>query len=282
MAGRNAPYALIEGGRGCPHRCTFCTQWRHWCGSWRVKKPSRVADEMEYIYNEFGARFVWLTDDNFGAGGRGSELAEELQRRDVGDDLMWFTQMRCDDVVAAKDSLPAMRRAGLRWILMGVESPAPGTLEGYRKGIEPSQAVEAVRLLRASDIFTQAMLIVGAREDTHESLAYVRSFAQELDPDFVIYSVLTPFPGTEVYDEAKARGWIEDDNLSNYDMTHAVMGTETLTRSEVQAELYECYRSFYGDWGRRVRGILSRNVLTRRVYMHMAKQDILRQLSDLI
>jgi anaerobic magnesium-protoporphyrin IX monomethyl ester cyclase len=142
--------------------------------------------------------------------------------------------------------------------------------------------VEAVRLLRASDIFTQAMLIVGAREDTHESLAYVRSFAQELDPDFVIYSVLTPFPGTEVYDEAKARGWIEDDNLSNYDMTHAVMGTETLTRSEVQAELYECYRSFYGDWGRRVRGILSRNVLTRRVYMHMAKQDILRQLSDLI
>ncbi|OGD54675.1 cobalamin-binding protein [Candidatus Bathyarchaeota archaeon RBG_13_60_20] len=282
MAGRDAPYALIEGSRGCPHRCTFCTQWRHWCGSWRIKTPARIADEMEYIYNEFGARFIWLTDDNFGAGGRGGELAEELQGRDLGDDLMWFTQMRCDDVVAARDSLLSMRRSGLRWVLMGVESPRPSTLEGYRKGIEPSQAVEAVRLLRASDVFTQAMLIVGAREDTRESIAYMRSFAEELDPDFVIYSVLTPFPGTEVYDEAKARGWIVDDNLSNYDMTHAVMGTETLTRSEVQEELYECYRSFYGGWGRRLRGILSRNVLTRRVYMHMAKQDILRQLRDLI
>src|SRR4030042_6132007 len=105
---------------------------------------------MEYIYKEFGARFIWLTDDNFGAGGRGAELAEELLRRDVGDDLMWFIQMRCDDVVKAKDSLPVMRKSGLQWVMMGVESPKPGTLERYRKGIEPSEAKEAVRLLKAN------------------------------------------------------------------------------------------------------------------------------------
>jgi anaerobic magnesium-protoporphyrin IX monomethyl ester cyclase len=281
-AGKDAPYALVEGGRGCPHRCTFCTQWRHWCGRWRVKTPARVADEMEYIYKEFGARFIWLTDDNFGAGGRGAELAEELLKRDVGDDLMWFIQMRCDDVVAVKDSLPAMRRSGLQWVMMGVESPRPGTLERYRKGIEPNQALEAVRLLKANDIFTHAMLILGEREDTHESIAYLRSFVSELDPDFVIYTVLTPFPGTEVYDEAKARGWIEDDNLFNYDMAHAVMGTEALTRRELQEELYECYYSFYGSWGRKIRGILSSNELKRRIYMHMARRGILTQLRALI
>lgn len=50
MGGKNAPYALVEGGRGCTHRCTFYTLWRHWCGKWRVKTPARIADEMEYIY----------------------------------------------------------------------------------------------------------------------------------------------------------------------------------------------------------------------------------------
>jgi len=282
MAGKDAPYALVEGGRGCPHRCTFCTQWRHWCGRWRVKTPARVADEMEYIYNEFGARFIWLTDDNFGAGGRGAELAEELLRRDVGDDLMWFIQMRCDDVVAVRDSLPTMRRSGLQWVMMGVESPRPDTLERYRKGIEPNQALEAVRLLKANDIFTHAMLIIGDREDTHESVARLRGFVSELDPDFVIYTVLTPFPGTEVYDEAKERGWIEDDNLFNYDMAHAVMGTDALTKKELQEELYECYSSFYGSWGRRIKGILSSNELKRRIYWYMAGRGILAQLRSLV
>jgi len=281
MAGKEAPYALVEGGRGCTHRCTFCTQWRHWCGRWRLKTPVRVADEMEYIYNKFGSRFIWLTDDNFGAGSRGVELAEELLKRDFGDDLMWFIQMRCDDVVAVKDSLPKMRRSGLQWVMMGVESPRPGTLERYRKGIEPNQALEAVRLLKANDVFTQVMFIIGDRQDTHESISHLRRFVSELDPDFVIYTVLTPFPGTEVYDEAKSNGWIEDDNLFNYDMAHAVMGTETMTRGELQEELYECYRSFYGSWGRRVKGVLSNNELKRRIYWYMAGRGILSQLRSL-
>ncbi len=282
MAGRDAPYALVEGGRGCPHRCTFCSQWRHWCGTWRLKTPARVADEMEYIYNEFGARFIWLTDDNFGAGGRGRQLADELLERDVGEDLMWFIQMRCDDVIDVGDSLPRMRESGLQWVMMGVESPSPGTLERYRKGIEPSMAFEAVRLLKANDIFTHAMFIIGAREDTHESIEGLRCFVAELDPDFVIYTALTPFPGTEVYDDAKACGWVEDDNLFHYDMAHAVMGTESLTRGEVQEELYRCYRSFYGSWPRKIRGILSGNELKRRIYWHMAGQGILSQLKALI
>jgi anaerobic magnesium-protoporphyrin IX monomethyl ester cyclase len=102
-----------------------------------------------------------------------------------------------------------------------------------------------------------------------------------LDPDFVIYTVLTPFPGTEIHEEAKRNGWIEDDNLFHYDMAHAVMGTEALTRLELQEELYECYRSFYGPWGRRIRGILSSNDLKRRIYWYMAGKGILSDLKAL-
>jgi anaerobic magnesium-protoporphyrin IX monomethyl ester cyclase len=282
MGGKDAPYALIEGGRGCPYRCTFCTQWRHWCGVWRTKSPSRIADEMEYIYNEFGSRFIWLTDDNFGPGKRAEQLADELLKRNVGDDLMWFIQMRCDDVIRIKEALPKMRESGLQWVMMGVESPLPEQLERYRKEVELSDAHEAVELLKKNDIFTHVMLIIGDRQDTRESIEYTRRFVNGIDPDFVIYTVLTPFPGTDIYDSAKKNGWIEDDNLFHYDMAHAVMGTETLSRRELQKELYKCYNSFYGSWGRRLRGILSTNELKRRINWYMAGRGILVQLKGLI
>jgi len=57
---------MVEASRGCVHRCTFCSQWEHWGGRWRTKSPKRIADEMEYIYREFGIKFLWLTDDNLG------------------------------------------------------------------------------------------------------------------------------------------------------------------------------------------------------------------------
>ncbi|HVP92857.1 MAG TPA: radical SAM protein [Acidobacteriota bacterium] len=76
MSGRNAPYALIEGSRGCSHNCKFCSQWRHWQGIWRTKTSRRIADEMEFCYRNYGSRFIWLTDDNFGLGKRGNYIAE--------------------------------------------------------------------------------------------------------------------------------------------------------------------------------------------------------------
>jgi len=282
MSGKETPYALVEGARGCLHKCTFCTQWRHWCGEWRVKSPSRIADEMEYIYKEFGSRFIWLTDDNFGPGDRAGLLADELLKRDFGDDLMWFIQARCDDVIRIKDTLPKLRRAGLHWVMMGVESPLPDQLTRYKKGLDSNASYEAVRLLKENDIFTHVMLIIGDRKDTHETIANTRRFVDDLDPDFVVFTTLTPFPGTDVYDSAKEKGWIEDDNLFNYDMAHAVMGTETLSKSEVQEELYNCYNHFYSSWSRRIRGILSANELKRSINLYMAGRGLLVQLKELI
>jgi anaerobic magnesium-protoporphyrin IX monomethyl ester cyclase len=112
MAGKKAPYALIEGSRGCQHECTFCTQWRHWQGLWRVKSAKRIADEMAYCHQEFGSKFIWLTDDNFGSGARPAEIAEEIIARRMPDDVTWFVQARCDDIVRNHDSLPRLRKSG--------------------------------------------------------------------------------------------------------------------------------------------------------------------------
>jgi anaerobic magnesium-protoporphyrin IX monomethyl ester cyclase len=276
MAGRNAPYASIEGSRGCAHRCTFCTQWRHWQGTWRLKSPERIADEIEFCYQNYGSRFIWFTDDNFGPE-RASNVTDEILQRKLGDDLMLFIQWRCDDVIRNREVLPKMRKAGLHWVMIGVESPKESTLEGFRKEITTRDAKEAVKLLKENDIFAHAMFIIGERKDTAESIANLREFANELDSDFAIFTALTPFPGTEIFEEAKRNGWIEDFNWSHYDMAHAIMPTETLSRKEVQQELYQCYKSFYGSWRRRLQGIFARNDLKRRIYWHMAGKGVVRQ-----
>jgi len=281
MAGNKTRYALVEGSRGCPHQCTFCTQWSHWGSQWRMKSPKRIADEFEFCYENYGSRFLWLTDDNFGLGKRASQLGEELIKRGFSDDIMWFMQARCDDVVKHVDILPKMRKAGLRWVLLGVENNNPATLDSFMKAASPNDARKAVKFLKENDIFSQGMFIIGHRKDTAESVASLREFANDLNPDLAIFAILTPFPGTAVYEEARRNGWIEDWNWANYDMVHAVMPTEYLSVNDVQEELYNCYRSFYGSMGRRFRGLFSRNPFKRRTYRYLASQGLLIELRKL-
>jgi anaerobic magnesium-protoporphyrin IX monomethyl ester cyclase len=103
----------------------------------------------------------------------------------------------------------------------------------------------------------------------------------ELDPDLAIFAILTPFPGTAIYEEAKKNGWIKDWNWANYDMVHAIMPTESLSTREVQEELYLCYRSFFGSWRRRFTGLFGKKTLKRKVYWSMARQGIVNQLKTL-
>jgi anaerobic magnesium-protoporphyrin IX monomethyl ester cyclase len=278
MTGPKAIYALVEGSRGCPHRCTFCSQWKHWQGTYRSKSPKRIADEFEFLCKNFGAEFLWLTDDNFPLGPFADELCDEIVDRGIAEDIMWFLQARCDDVVRHSNLLPKMRSVGNMWILTGAESGSEETLRNVKKGISPDQTCDAVRLMKKSGIFAQATFIIGHRDDTHKTLSDLREFVNNIDPDLAIFMLLTPFPGTDVYEEARRNRWIEDSNWANYDMVHAIMPTETLSREELQEELVNCYRAFYDSWGRRLGGIFSSNKLKRRTYRYMASQSVLTQL----
>ena len=147
-------------------------------------------------------------------------------------------------------------------------------------GIHIKDAV--AQILRDNDVFSHAMYVIGARRDTHESIERLRQFSIDLDPDFAIYTALTPFPGTIYYENAKKNGWIEDTNYSNYDMAHAIMPTETLSRQEVQQELWKCYNTFYGSYRRNIVGVFSKNKLKRTLYRHMAGQHVLSKFRRLV
>ncbi|HXZ98314.1 MAG TPA: radical SAM protein [Candidatus Acidoferrum sp.] len=277
MTGPKTVYALVEGSRGCPHRCTFCSQWKHWQGTYRSKSPERIAAEFESLHKDFGAEFLWLTDDNFPLGPFAGRLCNEIVSRGLAQDITWFIQARCDDIVRHSDLLPKMHSAGNMWILTGAESGSEETLRKVKKGISADHSGDAIRLMKKSGIFAQTTFIIGHRDDTHKTLSDLREFVNKIDPDLAIFMLLTPFPGTDVYEEARRNGWIEDSNWANYDMVHAIMPTDTLSRMELQEELVDCYRAFYGSWGQRFRGIFSSNKLKRRTYRYMAGQSVLTQ-----
>ena len=278
MAGSDTSYAIIEGSRGCEHRCTFCTQWRHWDGRWRAKSAKRVADEIDFLYKNIGAKFFWLTDDNFPLDKRANDICDEIINRGLGDKIMWFVQARCDQIVNNKELLPKMRKAGNRWILMGAENDKSSVLQDYCKTIDPRETTLAVKLLKENDIFAQLTFIIGHPMDTHESIDNLKRFADKVNPDLAIFMILTPFPGTKIFQTAREKDLIKDYNWSKYDMVHAVMPTNNLTIEQIQEEQYNCYRGFYGSWKRRLDGVLSPNKLKRRTYTYLATRGLLNQL----
>ena len=282
MAGRNTRYMILEGSRGCVHRCSFCTQWRYWQGVCRQKSAKRMADEIEYLNETYGGVLLWFTDDNFGYGERARRLWEELRHRACRENYMLFIQARTDDVAANPDMVSKLRDVGNRWVMMGVESQSEERLKEFEKDITPSDAYKAVKILNDNDVFSQAMFVTGSRKDTLESLEAQRRFSLDLGADVSIYTVLTPFPGTPFFEMAKNNGWIEDFNYAHYDMAHAIMPTETLTRSEVQRELFKCYKAFYGSYRKGIAGIFAKKKLKRTLYRHMASQHVLGKLRDLI
>ncbi|UCE80239.1 MAG: cobalamin-dependent protein [Methanobacteriota archaeon] len=282
MAGRNTRYMILEGARGCSHKCSFCTQWRHWQGMCRKKSPKRIADEIEFLNDTYGGVFLWLTDDNFEYGTRSKGIWDELRRRKCRESVMLFFQARTDDIASNPDLVSKMRDVGNYWVMMGVESNSEERLKEFRKNITPSDAYKAVKVLNDNDIFSHTMFVTGARKDSVKSIEAQRDFSLDLGADLAIYTVLTPFPGTSFCETAKNNGWVEDFNYSHYDMAHAVMPTETMSRDEVQRELYYCYRAFYGSYTKSISGIFSKNKLKRTMYRHMASQRVLKKLRDLI
>ena len=261
-------FTTILASRGCPFRCTFCSEWRFWGGRWRPRDPEAVVEEMELLNRKYGRQCFWFGDDCFNVDGEHMRrICEGILRR--GLDVSWYYQGRADLVIKYKDLLPLMRRAGNLMVQIGVESSTDEELSRFRKRLTTDQVREAVELLRENDIVCQGLIIVGTRDDDPRSIMHKVRYAKRLDLDFPIFTMYTPFPGNEVYERARAKGWLEVRDYSKYDMAHAVMPTEHLTRRQLISWYYWCFSNYYLDPVKLAKGLFSRNEWKRKVWRHM-------------
>jgi len=236
---------MLLTSRGCPFNCSFCSERVFWGGIWRGRSANKIVEEMEVMKSKFKKKYIWFADDTFNLDRkRNEDFCNELTERDL--DMEWAFEGRADLILRDRDLLGKMVKSGLFWILIGVEFSSKSELKAYRKGLQPEAVEQTFGELRKYDVVTQAMFIVGTSRDTRESIKEKLSFAKKLGPFFVIFSPLTPLPGTEVYNEARENNRIEVQDFSEYDFAHAIMRTETLSSKEVDALILGCYEQFYG------------------------------------
>ena len=261
-------FTTILSSRGCPHRCTFCSEWRFWGDGWRPRDPKSVVDEMELLNKEYGRECFWFGDDCFNVDAnhiRG--ITTEIMKR--GLDISWYYQGRADLIIKHKELLPEMRRAGNHMVQVGVESSTDQELREFNKRLTRRQVEEAVRLLKENDIVAQGLLLVGTRNDSARSIAHKVRYMKWLDADFPIFTMFTPFPGSDLYEEARANGLLETSDYSLYNMANAIMPTEHLSRKQLMSLYYWCYSSYYMDPIKLAKGLFSRNGWKRRIWWHM-------------
>lgn len=263
-------FVTILSSRGCTHRCTFCSEWKFWGAHWRARDPVKVVDEMEILNKKYGRNCFWFGDDCFNVNKKHiHEICTELMERDLN--ISWFYQGRADFLIKYKDLLPEMRESGNLMAQIGVETSKNEEMKAFHKGLAVEQVKKAVDLLKKNDIVSQGLVLIGSRKDDADSILHKIKYMKWLDVDFPIFTVYTPFPGSNIYEEAKANNWLEVQDYSKYDMAHAIIPTEHLSRGQVASLYYYCFKSCYLDPIKLAKGLLSRNEWKRKIWRHMTK-----------
>lgn len=200
--------------RGCPHRCGFCTLMPYQGQrSYRRRSAAAVCDEIAALIARYRPDEIYFDDDTITANrGHILELCAELRRRAFG---VPFSCM--GNAPTPTEVLEAMARAGCRAFKFGVESTDPAVLERIPKPMEPADVARTVADCRRLGIRTHATFLFGLPGETRESALRTIDFALGLGAHTLQFAIVTPYPGTPLYDEARREGWLLDDDWTRYD-----------------------------------------------------------------
>jgi radical SAM superfamily enzyme YgiQ (UPF0313 family) len=244
VMGGGGIFTTMISSRGCPYRCTFCNTPRH---RYRVMSPSRACDEIEACI-KLGITEIYFVDDTFNiTNQRVMDLCDEILKR--GLKFSWTVRFRVKGM--NEELLRKMHAAGCGRIQFGVEQGTEEGLLRLKKDVTVREIEHAFKLCRKVGIRTVAYFMIGtpterSRQDVMDTIRY----SIQLDPDFVMFNVLTPFPGTTLYDEGLRDGvldlnpWLEFMRAPREDFK-AQVWDEHFTRAELRDMLNHAYRRFY-------------------------------------
>ncbi|MFO7604839.1 MAG: radical SAM protein [Desulfurivibrionaceae bacterium] len=249
---RRKPVAVLMTSRGCDRRCLYCFQIDKTRKSGiRYRSIANVMEEIELVLGQ-GYREIKFLDDTLAADyERAMEFALEIKRRNL--DFTWFVSACVNQV--DKKLLKAFREAGCWAILFGAESGVQKNLNAIHKGITVGQIEKAVKAAKEAGLTVYTPFLFGIPGQTFEDGLKTIDFACRLNPDIANFHALTPFPGTELYDNLEKYGTISED-LTDFTYQGAAFVPYSMTREEIQTLRQLAFTRFYGRPGYMFRRLL--------------------------
>ncbi len=221
--------------RGCPYQCSFCV-WikaRYGDRHVRFRDPDDVVDEILYCTSKWPFKAVYFDDDTFNISREYVlKLCEAMRRK--GMKTPWAAMCRAD--LFDRETLTACRESGLIAVKYGIESAEQSIIDGVGKNLDLRKAEEVIRMTREMSIKVHLTMIVGLPGETEQSLRKTWCFVKRIHADYLQFSLATPYPGTDLYEQAGREGWIEAKDWHEYNAdSQAAMRTAALTRQQLES-----------------------------------------------
>jgi len=244
----NKPAASLATSRGCPYKCRFCSHNSVFGGKVRLRSPQNVMAEIKRLAEQHGVGELLFWDDSFLLDkNRAVEICRLI--RESGLDLTWSCSSRADHITP--ELAATLRGAGCRMILFGVESGSEKILSSVNKGTRPGQIRNAVKACRDAGILSFCSFIIGTPDETEETIRETKEFVKALDPDFSIFCIFAPLPGSFFFDEFLKAGRLDlnaidwDQYINLLSNRPPLMAAGALSEARLVAIQKELFQAFY-------------------------------------
>ncbi|NHI92811.1 MAG: radical SAM protein [Candidatus Lokiarchaeota archaeon] len=230
----NREYDLMEFGRGCYGKCTFCCEPYYSRGHQRYRSPERTLEEIRSIWKLHGGKplRILIADPNIMGNPRKVEqLADLLIKEDL--DITFQIMTRTEMIVKHPKIVEKMIRAGMISWELGIESCMQDDLDITDKRIPLTTQIEAVSILRKMGGEVLGTFVIGLSNHTSEDIKMIPNYAREIGLSASAFGIATPFPGTGYWDELDSKGLIFEKNWTKFDENNNVFTHPTLTPDEI-------------------------------------------------
>ncbi len=243
---KHYPYTVAVTSRGCSGKCIFCTVPRLYPNLIKVRSAQNVLGELEQILDE-GYKEVFFRDETFTMfNQRNREICQGIVDR--GWKISWICNGRLTGL--DKEMLALMQQAGCHMIKFGVESGDQEILDKLNKGIILNEIKQIFKWCNELGLDAHAHVMLGNVGETVDTIERTIDFVKELKPAYAAFGILTPYPGTELFDMvAEIRPEIKDGSWCDLRILHtASFFNETYTdlgSEELERWMKIAYRRFY-------------------------------------
>ncbi|MGI6032770.1 MAG: B12-binding domain-containing radical SAM protein [Coriobacteriales bacterium] len=234
--------ANIMTSRGCPFRCSFCTTSRMFA-PYRRRSVDNVIEEIRMCHN-LGFEYMNFEDDNFTAD---KERAKEICRRIIEENLQFKETFFFGRTDMADDPelLDLLAEAHLTRVLIGIESLNQDALDSIDKRADVKATERACKACWDHGIRVIASLVLGLDDDGPEDIRRAYRFAKDVGAYQIQPAILTPFPGTPVYESFQEDDRMLTDNWELFDMTNVTFQPKKMSPWDLQDIFFEAASNFY-------------------------------------